>query len=122
MNLRHGHLGHYGEGGSDLLATFAPLIPGVSQILEKVADPVRDVQLLETKLASAKRRGASLSEIEEIEGKLKAAQRRMDLTIAREKSSSQWSNIGKVASIAGIGLLAVVGVYFGVKAVKAAGK
>ncbi len=104
------------------MASLTQLVPGVSQILEKVADPVRDVQLIESQLAAAKRRGASLAEIQEIEGKLQAAQRRMELTLAREKSSAQWSNIGKIASIAGIGLLGVIGVYFGVKAVQAARK
>jgi hypothetical protein len=122
MNLPHGHIGNYGEDQPDFLASFAQLVPGVSAFLEKVADPVRDVQLIEAQLLAAKRRGASLAEIQEIEGKLVAAQRRMELTLAREQSSNQWSTIGKVASIAGIGLLGIIGVYYGVKAVQAARK
>jgi hypothetical protein len=120
MNSSFGNFGTYGEDKPDALATFAQLVPGVSQLLEKVADPVRDVQLIEGQLAAAKRRGASLAEIEELENKLTAAQRRMELTLSREKSQTQWSNIGKIAAISGIGLIAIIGVYYGVKTVRAA--
>jgi len=120
MNSSFGNFGNYGQDEPDALATFAALVPGVSQLLEKVADPVRDVQLIEGQLAAAKRRGASLAEIEELENKLTAAQRRMELTLSREKSQSQWSNIGKIAAISGIGLIAIIGVYYGVKTVRAA--
>jgi len=118
MNTSYGQYGQYGE--TELLSIVSELVPGVSGLLEKIADPVRDVQVLESELAAAKARGAGLAEIQKIEGKLQAAIHRAELQLARERSAEQWSNIGKVASIAGITVLVGLGILIGVKTINAA--
>lgn len=116
MNLSYGQ---YGEGGFDW-QNIAQAIPGVSAFLEKISDPTRDVGLLETRLSNAKMQGASLATINSLEAKLAAARHRQNLEAGRERSSSQWSNIGKVAAIAGIGVAGSLIVLLLVKATRAA--
>lgn len=112
--------GHYGQDEAGWLSVVSELVPGVSGILEKIADPVRDVQVLEAQLAAAKARGAGLAELQKIEGKLQAAIHRAELQLGRERSAEQWSNIGKIASIAGITVLVGLGILIGVKTINAA--
>lgn len=119
MNSHFGQYGSFGE--SSTVDTLLQAVPGVSALLEKVADPVREVQNLQVKLSQAKARGASLQEIQEIEGKLIAAQRRVDLQLSRERSSAQWSNLGKIAAVGGILLVGSLIVFVGVKTVRTAG-
>ena len=111
-----------GYGAASTWDTVLQAIPGVGAFLEKISDPIREAQTLQAKLAAAKQRGASLQEIQALEGKLVAAQHRASLQLSREKSSSQWGNIGKVAALGGILLIGSLIVLVGVKAVKAGGK
>ena len=108
------------DGGGGVLPIIAQLVPGVSALLEKIADPAREYELLKVKLHNAKISGASLSTIRELEAKVASAKRRYEVQVSREKSSTQWSNIGKVAAVGGILVVAAIGLLVVVKTIKVA--
>ena len=89
----------YGDVFTDLLKEYAPVIRGVT---EQIVDPRRQVAVLSAKLQTAITEGRPLSVINELRGKLAAAQAAVAEEKEFEQSRRDISNLGKIAIVTGI--------------------
>ena len=89
----------YGDVVTDLLKEYAPIIRGVT---EQIVDPRRQVAVLSAKLQTAITEGRPLSVINELRGKLAAAQAAVAEEKEFEQSRRDISNLGKIAIVTGI--------------------
>jgi len=89
----------YGDPFTDLLKEYAPVIRGVT---EQIVDPRRQVAVLSAKLQDAINKGKPESVINELRGKLAAAQAAVAEEKEFEQSRRDISNLGKIAIVTGI--------------------
>ena len=91
----------YGNPVTDLLKEYAPVIRGVT---EQIVDPRRQVAVLSAKLQDAINKGKSQATIDELRGKLAAAQAAVAEEEEFEQSRRDISNLAKIGIVTGIGV------------------
>ena len=101
----------FGSYGVDLVSVISPFVPGVAAALNQSTDPYRQAGILRAQLQDALARGKSAKTIGELQARLSAAERQIALRSESERSSRDWSNLGKIGLTVGIGIgvLALVG-------------
>ena len=91
----------YGDPVTELLKEYAPTIRAVT---EQITDPRRQVATLTAKLNKAIQQGKPQSVIDELRGKLAAAQQAVREEQEFEQSRRDVSNLTKIAIVTGIGI------------------
>jgi len=91
----------YGDPFTDLLKEYAPVIRGVT---DQIVDPRRQVAVLSAKLQDAINKGKSQATIDELRGKLAAAQAAVAEEKEFEQSRRDISNLAKIGIVTGIGV------------------
>jgi hypothetical protein len=79
------------------------LLSLVPQVLDATTDPYRQVELLRAELRNAKLRGKSSTKVAKIEAKLRAAEARLARFQQDRASTQEWSSLGKLAIVTGVG-------------------
>lgn len=76
-------------------------------------NPRVQVEVLRERLRVALVQGAPIGEIRELQGRLRAAEEQVALARETSQVQRQWTQIGQVAAIAGVGLVGV-GIVYGI--------
>jgi len=93
----------YGALGQDEPSTLSILeqyAPAVTAITEQATDPYRQAAILRAQLRAAILRGASAQQIEILQGKLAAAERRIQLRSEQESTVRTWQTLGTLGIVA----------------------
>lgn len=91
---------------SQFFSDVAPHLEAYTAVAETVSDPARQIAVLESQITAARQRGASLRELQLLQGKLTAAQIRLQRRQETDMSVRTWRSLGMLASVTGIALTA----------------
>jgi NADPH-dependent ferric siderophore reductase len=104
MNTVYGQMeGH--QPPPSQAGTLLSALPAVQAIAEELVDPFRQVEMLKVKLKAARASG-NIYEVERLEAKLRAAERKVELQQSRDQ---YWEDLRTLTRIGGAAAVAVAG-------------
>lgn len=101
----------YTQLASQFFTDVSPHLESFSALSETITDPVRQIAVLESQLSAARRAGSSLAQIQLLEGKLHAAQIRLQRRQEGDSSLATWRSFGYLGAGVGVALGTVLTLY-----------
>jgi len=102
MNCSYGQMDQPGGSTADQVLATIPLVQAIS---EELVDPFRQAELLRVKLQQARASG-NMYEIQRLEAKLRAAERKVALQESRDQ---YWEDLRTLTRAGGLAVLVVAG-------------